>query len=119
VIHQKMRLRFAELVASGLAVCARCELPIDPTDPWDLDHRDDRTGLSRPVAPPLQPCDEETAQGVERLVSGGCDVCGGPKGAKLTAADRRKWPSIARWIRHACLPCRKRFKRNAEKATAT
>jgi hypothetical protein len=40
VLHQKMRLRYSELVASGLAVCARCGLAIDPNDPWDLDHRD-------------------------------------------------------------------------------
>jgi hypothetical protein len=48
VMHQTLRKRVAQLVASGLAVCARCELPIDPHEPWDLDHRDDRKGYLGP-----------------------------------------------------------------------
>ena len=43
-MHQLRRKRVAEIVAAGLAVCARCGLPIAPHDFWDLDHSDDRRG---------------------------------------------------------------------------
>jgi hypothetical protein len=42
--HQEVRRRVARHVASGNALCARCGLPIDPTDAWDLDHTDDGSG---------------------------------------------------------------------------
>jgi hypothetical protein len=45
-VHQKTRQRYAELVAAGRAVCARCGLALDPLEPWDLDHRDDRKGCA-------------------------------------------------------------------------
>jgi hypothetical protein len=49
VVHQTTRRRVAEFVAAGLAVCARCGLPIDPArHEWDLDHRDDRRGYLGP-----------------------------------------------------------------------
>ena len=42
------RVRFAALVVSGLAVCARCGLSIAPGAAWDLGHTEDRTGYSGP-----------------------------------------------------------------------
>jgi hypothetical protein len=39
-----MRKRLEALVATGLAVCARCGGPIDKGAPFDLDHADDRKG---------------------------------------------------------------------------
>ena len=42
--HQKMRRKYASLVASGLALCTRCGELIEAGTPWDLDHSDyDRT----------------------------------------------------------------------------
>jgi hypothetical protein len=38
--HQKMRRKYASLVASGRAWCARCGEPIEPGEPWDLGHDD-------------------------------------------------------------------------------
>jgi hypothetical protein len=38
--HQKMRRKYASLVASGCAWCARCGEPIEPGEPWDLCHDD-------------------------------------------------------------------------------
>ena len=43
-----MRERYAALVASGLAVCARCGLSIAPGAAWDLGHTEDRSGYSGP-----------------------------------------------------------------------
>ena len=42
--HQRRRAAIAPLVNAGRAVCARCELPIDPGDDWHLDHNDARDG---------------------------------------------------------------------------
>jgi hypothetical protein len=58
-VHQKMRLRYAELDAAGLAVCARCGLAIDPMEPWDLDHRDDRHGW---LGPSHRRCNRATSK---------------------------------------------------------
>ena len=46
--HQVLRKRVAKIVAAGLAVCARCGLPISPDEPFDLDHSDDRRGYLGP-----------------------------------------------------------------------
>lgn len=47
--HRKIRDSYRALVASGGALCARCMLPIDPSDAWDLGHDDqDRTLYSGP-----------------------------------------------------------------------
>jgi hypothetical protein len=35
-----MRCKYASLVASGRAWCARCGEPIEPEEPWDLGHDD-------------------------------------------------------------------------------
>lgn len=42
------RRRLEPLVASGLAVCARCGEPIEAGAAWDLDHSDDRSGYLAP-----------------------------------------------------------------------
>lgn len=41
--HQKQRARWARIVQAGAATCTRCDRPIHPHQPWDLDHSDDRT----------------------------------------------------------------------------
>ena len=46
--HQAARRRVAQLVASGLATCARCGESIEPGAAWDLDHMDDRAGYLDP-----------------------------------------------------------------------
>ena len=42
--HQVTRRQVEPLVRSGRAVCTRCGLSIDPLEPWDLDHTEDRRG---------------------------------------------------------------------------
>jgi hypothetical protein len=42
--HQAVRKKYAALVASGEATCARCGQPISPGAQFDLDHADDRAG---------------------------------------------------------------------------
>jgi hypothetical protein len=42
--HQAERKRWAPVVKAGRAVCTRCGLSIDPAEPFDLDHADDRSG---------------------------------------------------------------------------
>lgn len=47
--HQRIRAATERLVRSGNAICARCGLPIGPTEPWDLGHSDyNRTVYSGP-----------------------------------------------------------------------
>jgi hypothetical protein len=47
--HQRLRADWAGLVAAGVVVCRRCELPILPGSPWDLGHDDrDRRRYSGP-----------------------------------------------------------------------
>ncbi|MGH3500743.1 MAG: hypothetical protein ACRDQA_07575 [Nocardioidaceae bacterium] len=36
--HQRLRARWAPVVAAGGATCARCGEPIEPGDAWDLGH---------------------------------------------------------------------------------
>ena len=47
--HQRMRAKYQTLVASGRAVCVRCDEPIAPDAPWDLDHSDDRRTYNGPA----------------------------------------------------------------------
>jgi hypothetical protein len=49
--HKAMRKRYTALVASGLAVCARCGKPVAPRAPLDLGHTPDRTGWTGPEHP--------------------------------------------------------------------
>lgn len=44
VAHQAERKRWETVVKQGDAVCTRCQKPLAPDDPFDLDHTDDRTG---------------------------------------------------------------------------
>jgi hypothetical protein len=44
--HQRLRRALSVVVASGSASCTRCGQVIEPNEPWDLDHRDDRLGYN-------------------------------------------------------------------------
>ena len=46
--HVRLRKQLGVLVAQGRAICARCHDPIDPTEPWDLGHSDDRKAWTGP-----------------------------------------------------------------------
>lgn len=46
--HQAERDRWAPLVAAGDVNCARCGNELDPEEPWDLGHSDDRTAYNGP-----------------------------------------------------------------------
>lgn len=46
--HQAERARWAADVADGFVNCARCGKLIEPGEPWDLGHTDDRTGWTGP-----------------------------------------------------------------------
>lgn len=48
---QEARARLVPLVASGLAICARCHTPILPTDEWDAGHVDDLALGGHPAGP--------------------------------------------------------------------
>lgn len=41
--HKQLRADLADYVAAGLATCWRCGQPINPGEPWDLGHDDNRT----------------------------------------------------------------------------
>lgn len=48
--HRKIRKHLAPHVAAGLFNCARCQEPINPGEPWDLDHNDeDRSKYNGPT----------------------------------------------------------------------
>lgn len=38
--HRQMRARWKRQVEAGVVLCARCGLPIEATDSWDLGHSD-------------------------------------------------------------------------------
>lgn len=46
--HQKERKRWEPTVKAGHAVCPRCNTTIEPNEPWDLGHNDDRTAWTGP-----------------------------------------------------------------------
>lgn len=46
--HQAERKRWAPIVQAGNAVCARCQKPLAPDEPYDLGHTDDRTTWQGP-----------------------------------------------------------------------
>jgi hypothetical protein len=85
--HKAMRKRYAAIVASGLAVCARCGRPIMPGTPWDLGHVDG--GKSRYRGPEHRSCNRKA---------------GGTQGAELTNARPRP--------HHQVITAKRRWSRN-------
>ena len=57
--HRRVRARYAPLVVSGRAVCARCGDPIAADEPWDLGHVDGDP--SRYAGPEHRRCNRATA----------------------------------------------------------
>jgi len=47
--HVARRRQLEPLVASGQVACCRCDQPIQPGQPWHLDHTDDRRGYLGPA----------------------------------------------------------------------
>ncbi len=56
--HIKERRRLEKVVKSGGAICARCGELIEPDEPFDLDHREDRTGY---LGPSHRHCNQRAA----------------------------------------------------------
>lgn len=46
--HRAERAKWAPKVKRGGVPCARCGQAIEPDEPWDLDHQDDRQGYLGP-----------------------------------------------------------------------
>ena len=46
--HRQLRLQYAPLVKAGMVTCCRCGEWIQPSEPWDLDHSEDRTAYLGP-----------------------------------------------------------------------
>lgn len=46
--HDHLRARWAPKVATGKVNCWRCEERLNPLEPWDLGHLDDRSGYGGP-----------------------------------------------------------------------
>jgi hypothetical protein len=63
--HQELRRRVGRLVVAGAAVCSRCGEPIDPGEPWDLDHEDNGVGYR---GPSHAACNRATAKAREEFV---------------------------------------------------
>lgn len=47
--HQRLRAQWAPIVEAGEANCGRCGGAIDPDEPWELDHTDDRQDYNGPA----------------------------------------------------------------------
>jgi hypothetical protein len=50
--HRRLRVKLAQIVAAGKAVCSRCGGWIAPDEPWDLDHSDDGRATTAPRTRP-------------------------------------------------------------------
>jgi len=46
--HKELRKAWKRKVEAGTETCRRCGMTIDPWEPWDLDHADDRVGYLGP-----------------------------------------------------------------------
>ena len=46
--HQQVRAKWVRIVAAGQAFCAHCGGWIAPGSPWDMGHREDRSGWTGP-----------------------------------------------------------------------
>lgn len=46
--HKALRAQWAPKVSTGMVTCARCGLPIQRHEPWDLGHSDDRASYRGP-----------------------------------------------------------------------
>lgn len=47
--HQRERARWAYLMGQGVRpICKRCNEPVNPSQPWDLGHSDDRQHWTGP-----------------------------------------------------------------------
>ena len=46
--HRKLRAAWKPRVATGTTTCPRCNQPIQPDQPWDLGHTDDRQSWTGP-----------------------------------------------------------------------
>ena len=58
-VHQQLRKRWAPRVATGLVACARCGLPLEAGQAWDLGHVDgDRSRYSGPEHRNSKDCPE-------------------------------------------------------------
>jgi hypothetical protein len=57
--HKDRRKAWKRIVEAGTATCARCGMSIDPWEPWDLDHTDDRRGY---LGVSHQACNRATSQ---------------------------------------------------------
>jgi hypothetical protein len=51
-----VRRKYVPIVAAGKAVCARCDQPILPGEPWDLDHDDEDPLQRRYLGPSHRRC---------------------------------------------------------------
>jgi hypothetical protein len=81
--HEELRRKLAPQVAAGGIACARCGGPIDPGDPWDLDHTEDGTGY---LGPSHASCNRATA-----VPTGYED-----DPAKASSSVRRTIPAVSR-----------------------
>ncbi|MFF3867365.1 hypothetical protein [Micromonospora sp. NPDC001898] len=77
--HQKLREQWRPKVDAGLVDCAKCDQPINPGDPWDLGHTDDRTAYT---GPECQHCNRSA---------------GGRNGAAVTNGKRVELRHSRRW----------------------